>query len=911
MTDGEQIGAVAHSRTAALARPLTATYRLQLNAGFTLHDARARVPYLHALGVSHLYCSPVLAARAGSTHGYDVADPTQVNPELGGDAAFVALAETAHAHGMGLVLDIVPNHMGIGADNPFWDDLLAHGPTSRYASWFDVQWRAETRRLANRVHLPVLGDSLDAVLERDELALEVTGLGARVRYFDHHFPIDPATYPPEVELALRDPSALPAVKEWGAGEDGRERMRALLARQHYVLDFWRTASRDINYRRFFDVNELIALRVENAEVFEATHRTTLQFVADGLVDGLRIDHIDGLLEPRRYLERLRAAVDERRPPSDGARFPIVVEKILASGETLPTDWPVDGTTGYEFMTTLEDVFIDPAGYAQLEARYRGGRDEPDFHAVAYASKRAVLRNALNADVRRIAPMLASLARQAKWPSKPIAAYAGAIVELVAALPVYRTYLDAERPEAEGSDRAMLERAFREARERGHADAEALDALERALLGAWRAAAPELARARMSFVLRLQQLSGPAAAKGVEDTALYVYAPLASRNEVGGDPGVPVEGAVDRLHALLAARAAQTPRALNATNTHDTKRSADVRSRLDALSEHPASWERRLRLWRRRHRELRRIVRGRLAPTRTTDNFIYQALVGVWPIGTGTVHEDAAAVAELRERLTAYIQKALREAKVSTSWTDPDAEYEDAVAAFLAALLDRASPERYLRDVAPLVAEVGATEMWNALARLVVHLTAPGVPDVYRGDELWFQALVDPDNRRPVDWETRAARLDEIRRACEAGRDGIPSLEALRGWRDGAETGWLKLYLTTRLLRIRRDDGAAFVAGSYQPLAAEGTHAARVVAFRRGEGVGARIALVPRLTGGLGAGAPIGARWEDTLVRSGDEGVGEWRCLLSGVHVPAHDGAIAVTAALAELPVAVLARASVV
>jgi (1->4)-alpha-D-glucan 1-alpha-D-glucosylmutase len=885
--------------------PLTATYRLQLNASFTLNDARARVPYLHALGVSHLYCSPVLAARTGSTHGYDVADPTHVNPELGGDEAFVALARTAHEHGMGLVLDIVPNHMGIGPENPYWDDLLMHGPASRYAHWFDVHWRAETRRLANKVHLPVLGDSLDAVLERGELALEVTGYGVRVRYFDHHFPVDPTTYPPEIELALRDPSALPAVSEWSSGEEGRERMRALLEQQHYVLDFWRTASRDINYRRFFDVNELIALKVEDADVFAATHKSVLQFVADGLVDGLRIDHIDGLLEPRRYLERLRAAVDARRPPESSTRFPIVVEKILAPGETLPADWPVDGTTGYEFMTTLEDVFIDPACYAQLESRYRGGREGADFHSVAYASKRAVLRNALNADVRRVAPMLASLARRAKWPAKPIAAYAGAIVEVVAALPAYRTYMDAERPEAEGTDREMLERAIGEARERLLADADGLDALERVLLGEWRDAPSELARARLRFVLRLQQLTGPAAAKGVEDTALYVYAPLASRNEVGGDPGVPLEGAVERLHALLGARAERTPRALNATNTHDTKRSADVRSRLDALSEHATSWERRLRLWRRRHRALRRLVRGRLVPTRTTDNFIYQALVGIWPIGTGTVHEDAATLRELRERLTAYIEKAMREAKVSTSWTDPDTEYEGAVWAFIAALLERASPARYLRDVAPLVAEVGATGMWNALSRLVVHLTAPGVPDVYRGDELWFQALVDPDNRRPVDWDERAARLDEIRRACDAGADGVPPLDVVRGWRAQPEDGTLKLYLTTRLLRLRRDDGPSFTSGAYQPLVAEGAHADRVVVFRRGAGAGARIVLVPRLTGGLGAGAPTGARWADTRVRLGSEGVDGWRCLLSGADVLEHDGFVAVSAVLGELPVAVL------
>jgi (1->4)-alpha-D-glucan 1-alpha-D-glucosylmutase len=522
----------------------------------------------------------------------------------------------------------------------------------------------------------------------------------------------------------------------------------------------------------------------------------------------------------------------------------------------------------------------------------------------------VLRNALNADVRRIAPMLAALARRAKWPTKPIAAYAGAIVELVAALPVYRTYMDAERPEAEGSDREMLARAIAEARERGVADADGLDALERALLGAWRDAPSDVARRRLAFVLRLQQLTGPAAAKGVEDTALYVYAPLASRNEVGGDPGVPVDGAVERLHALLAARAERTPRALNATNTHDTKRSADVRSRLDALSEHSASWERRLRMWRRRHRELRRMVRGRLAPTRTTDHFIYQALVGIWPLGPEgvAVHEDAAVMAELRTRLTAYMEKAVREAKVSTSWTDPDAEYESAVAAFIAALLDTTSPGRYLRDVAPLVQEVGATGMWNALARLVVHLTAPGTPDVYRGDELWFQALVDPDNRRPVDWDARVARLEEVQSACDAGTQGVPPIDVLRGWRANVEDGTLKMYLTTRLLRLRRDDGPTLTTGPYRPVRADGAHAARRLMFRRGEdrGAGARIVVVPRLTGGLGAGAPIGAQWGDTRLQLEDEEVDEWRCLLSGVGVAARDGAVAASAVLAELPVAVLA-----
>jgi (1->4)-alpha-D-glucan 1-alpha-D-glucosylmutase len=606
----------------------------------------------------------------------------------------------------------------------------------------------------------VLGDTLESAIARDEIALEVSDQGVRVHYFDHHFPIDPSTLPDELELAMRDPWARDVVAEWTKGEAGRARLRGLLAHQHYELAFWRAAQRDLNYRRFFDVNELISLRVEREEVFQATHRAVLQFVADGIVDGLRVDHIDGLLEPRRYLERLRAAVGQRRPstPEQG-RFPIVVEKILAADEALPAEWPVDGTTGYEFMTTLEDVFIDPAGYDTLEARYRRRPSTPDFHAVAVESKRRVLRAGLNADVRRVAPMLAVVARRAGWPRLTIAAYAGAIVELVAVLPVYHTYMDAERPDASDADRRALGHAFAELRGRGNAHVAATDALERALLDSWQGVEQTLARLRLAFVLRWQQLTGPAAAKGVEDTALYAYAPLASRNEVGGDPGVPVAGAVERLHARLTERAERHPRALNATNTHDTKRSADVRARLDALSESPVAWERRLRRWRRHHRALQTLVAGRLAPLRTTDNFIYQALVGVWPVGSGVrATDDDRWLAELKERLTKYIEKAVREAKVRTSWTDPDAGYEAAIARFITGMLDRPSNARFLHDVEQFVGQLERPGRWNALARLVVHLTAPGVPDVYQGDELESLNLVDPDNRRPVDWDARRRAL---------------------------------------------------------------------------------------------------------------------------------------------------------
>jgi len=884
-------------------RALTATYRLQLSAAFTLHDARARIPYLQRLGISHLYCSPVLAAREGSTHGYDVADPTLVSQELGGNDAFVALANAAHEHDMGIVLDIVPNHMGIGPDNPYWEDLLTFGKGSRYASWFDVQWRAPTRRLAGKVLLPILGDELDSVIERDEVAVEVDDRGARVRYFDHAIPLDPATLPPELEVAMRDPSARIPVLNWAHGQNGHERLRTLLARQHYELAFWRDAQRDVNYRRFFDVNELICLRVEREDVFEATHRLVLQFVAEGLIDALRVDHIDGLLEPRRYLERLRHAVEVRRPAArPGVPFPIFVEKILAEGERLPDDWPVDGTTGYEFMTALEDVLIDPSGYASIEAAYRGARGEPDFHAVAVDSKRRVLRSTLNADVRRIAPMLATVARRAGWPRLTIAAYAGAIVELVAVLPVYRTYMDAERPEAGERDREILVRAFAQVRERAIADAAAVDALERALLGEWRDATEDVARTRLSFVLRWQQLTGPAAAKGVEDTALYVYAPLASRNEVGGDPGVPLAGAVERLHDRLAERATSTPRALNALNTHDTKRSADVRARLDAISENPVAWARRLRAWRRRNRKLHELVRGRITPLRRTDNFIYQALIGLWPAGTEPRGEE---LDELRDRLKEYMLKAVREAKLRTSWTDPDAEYEHAIETFITRLLDGATNRPFLRDIAQFVDALEPQGRWNSLAQVVVHLTAPGVPDVYQGSELPFRALVDPDNRRPVDWEARERALDKLHAALAPGAEA--STERLAEWCARPEDDGLKLYLVSRLLHLRADHALLFTKGSYVPLHAAGTNAQRVFAFGRVHAGEPVIVIVPRLTCGLG-GTPIGEAWEDTrLSIPAVESNGTWACRLSGAVVHASGGTIPLSEVLKHLPVAVLVK----
>ena len=868
---------------------IIATYRLQLNAAFTLLDARKRIPYLRTLGVSHLYLSPVLTARAGSTHGYDVADPTQVSAALGGEAAFTELANAAHDAGMGIVLDIVPNHMGVGPDNPYWVDLLTHGRASQYADWFDVIWRAPTKRLADKVLVPILGDALDEVIARDEIRLVRDESGLRVRYFDHAFPLDPESLPPDLDGADDD-----TVAAWGLGENGRARLRALLARQHYELAFWRTAQRDVNYRRFFDVNELISLRVDRQEVFDATHREVLRFVAEGLVDGLRVDHVDGLLDPRQYLERLRAAVDAVASPD----VPIYVEKILASDEALPRAWPVEGTTGYEIMTALEDIFVDPLGHAAIEQRYRGDRAAHDFHSVAVDAKRRVLRTTLNADVRRIAPLLGGVAKAAGWPKRPIAAHARAIVELVAVLPVYRTYIDAANPDADEHDARVLRAALDVVRASGSADAIALDALEHCLLDGWSDAEPDAARARLAFVLRWQQLTGPAAAKGVEDTALYAYAPLTSRNEVGGDPGVPIEGAVDRLHGRLAERAQRFPRGLNATNTHDTKRSADARARIDAISEHDREWARAMRRWRRHHRALRTAAGARHVPTRTEDDFIHQALVSVWPLTSASLTGDAW-LAELRERLTAYLQKAFREAKVSTSWMHPDEEYERAIGAYVARLLDREASAPFLEDVRGFVARLAPQAMWNALGRLVVHLTAPGVPDLYQGDDLWFAALVDPDNRRPVDWAERE-RVSSFVAGELASRS---RLEVLAGWRDGLRASELKMFVTRALLAARRDT-PVFAAGGYEPLRAVGAHADRVFAFRRRSAEGEVVVAVARLTGPLES-PPVGDVWRDTRIELPGGGKAGWRCVIHDTEVEPKNGVLELREAFRAVPVAVL------
>jgi (1->4)-alpha-D-glucan 1-alpha-D-glucosylmutase len=869
---------------------LTSTYRVQMNAGFTFAQARARVPYFARLGISHLYCSPILAARRGSMHGYDVVDPTKVNPELGTEADLRALADDLHRHDMGLIVDIVPNHMGIGAENRYWDDVLTHGERSRYARWFDIDWGGGgSAERGRQVVLPILADELDRVLDRGELAVDLSSGSARLAYSSHSLPVDPATLPAELQLAQLDTTGAGEITRLYAGPSGRDRLRALLDAQHYRLVHWRRGPDEINYRRFFEVNDLAAVRVEDEVVFRETHAYLLELVHDGVIAGLRVDHVDGLLDPLQYLQRLRAHV---RPDT-----PIFVEKILSPGESLRPTWPVQGTTGYEFLNALEDLFIDASGYAAIERAYRALRrlGRTTFRDIARSAKVAVLQSALRPDVARATDLALRLARGAgkSWSRDELAA---GIVAFAAALPVYRTYVDGRSP-IDDEDRDVVNRAVHEAAiPPSGGDCDVLSFVGSLVRGEAKADA----LARLEFVQRLQQLSGPAAAKGVEDTALYVYVPLLSRNEVGGAPDDPLADAAAQLHAMNLQQHTRWPLGLRCTNTHDTKRSADVRARLDALAQIPREWDRAVRRWRRLNAKHRRIVRGRIAPDTNTEYVAYQTLVAIWPAPRAHRRVDDLPDRAWRdaacERLIRYMLKAAREAKTRTNWTEPDAAYEDALRAFVRAILEPAEDAPFLVDVARLVSRVAPIAAWITLSRIAIHLTAPGTPDLYQGDELWNQTLVDPDNRRQIDYDARIGALGDLQQLEEHLRAG----ETV----DPADPR-LKLLLTNRLLAARRADPDLFRGGNYEPLVCRGARATNVFAFARTFADRHALVIAARPTEAL-VRPGAAAWWADTTVElpSALRG-GEWRSIILPHRAYLEGDKIEVAAVLRHLPSAVL------
>jgi malto-oligosyltrehalose synthase len=849
-------------------RPLGSTYRLQL-AGLGFAGARRIVGYLHRLGIQTLYVSPVLAAVPGSTHGYDVVDPTRLDPDLGTDDELAGLLGELAAHQMSLLIDIVPNHMATAAENRWFADVLARGPASPYGRHFDIDWAAAD----GRVVLAVLAGPLAEVRAAGQLVVEAPG--------------EPG--PPELAYADR---RLPLDPDGPAGRAGEPVSDEVLGAQHYRLTYWRLGRHLINYRRFFDVDSLIGVRVEDPAVYRDTHRRLLALAADPQVIGVRVDHIDGLADPAAYLERLHRDLAGTGP----GRPRVLVEKILARDETLPAGWATEGTSGYEFADLAGGLLVDRDGAAALAAWAAGdGGPTGGFAEVAVQAKRDVLAALFPGPLDRLAAdVLATLAAEGASPDLDRADMAAALAELTAQLDVYRTYVDATG--ARPSDLRRLDRARRAARPQ--LDAEGRRALDLVVPGLTLARAADRPGADgpawLDLARRFQQLTGAVAAKGVEDTALYRFDGLVVGAEVGGSPAQP---AVDppTFHRAMALRARRWPESLNATSTHDTKRSEDVRARLAALSEVPEVWASTVDRWSRRHQGLV----GSPGPSRHDRLLAYQSIVGVWPLTT-------AGRRGLSARVAAYLVKAAREAKRETSWLEPDERYERALVGFCRRLLGGAD-ERFGPEVERVVEQIGPAGALNALTLVVLRSTAPGVPDCYQGNELWAPALVDPDNRRPVDYGRREAMLDRLDRAVARRGPAAVAAELLARWPDGR----IKLYTTAQLARLRRDRAALFERGTYRPIGPSGPGADHVVALARRRGRDWLVAGVTRRPIGLvGPGRfPVGRpAWGPTRLSLPPGAPRRFHDVLTGAEVTRSGRSLDTDQLFAVLPYAVLVAA---
>ncbi|AKJ29523.1 4-alpha-glucanotransferase [Caldimonas brevitalea] len=902
-----------------------ATYRVQLHGGFTFKQATEVLDYLHALGISHLYSSPYLKARAGSTHGYDIVDHNALNPEIGSEAEFERMCATLQRHGMQQLLDIVPNHMGVlQADNAWWLDVLEHGPASEHAETFDIDWTPPAAEMAGQVLLPVLGKPYGEVLEAGELSLSFDADSGqfRVNYYDHRFPIDPRDYGsilravpaplPQNDsqatalqafeslidafdrLPARDdpePGARAArqrdqalfkqrlaqryrddawIASWVdacvkavAGRAGDassyDTLDGLIRRQAYRLAYWRVAGDEVNYRRFFDINTLAAVRMEREPVFEATHRTLLRWLADGKISGLRIDHPDGLADPPRYFERLQAyhAALQRNAGSPQPRaLYLVIEKILAEHEHWPSSWQVHGDTGYRFANQVNGVFVDARHEAAMDRIYSDFIGETlDFDELLYAAKRSIIDTSLAADLQMLtlaAHRIAQSDRHARDYTRN--ALKAALTELAAAFPVYRTYIS-ERG-VDPIDREQLSWATAAAKRRcSEAAALVVDYLAELMQTVHADPDPERRELGLRFVTRFQQFTAPVMAKAMEDTAFYRYHRLISLNDVGGDPR-DFGTSVPAFHVANQTRARFLPHTLLGGSTHDSKRSEDVRARLDVLSEVPGAWQEAVQRWQALARKQLPSLAGGEVPSPNDEYLLYQTLVGVWPLQP----PDAQELGTLRERVQAYMLKAVREAKQHTSWVDPNAAYEAALARFIDALLGQLEPNPFLSDLNRFVQALAPFGCYNSLALATLKLTSPGVPDIYQGCESWNFSLVDPDNRRPVDFERLRQSLQAVQSLY---RDGAPAGEALAPLRASLHDGRLKLLVTWRLLQLRAAEPELFERGAYWPLDVVGPASESCIAFARELRGRCVVVVVPRLMHQLCEGRPEALHQSDT------------------------------------------------
>ena len=907
-----------------------ATYRLQLNRDFTFAQATAIVPYLAALGISHCYISPCLKARPGSMHGYDIVDHNSLNPEIGSPEDFDRFVDALHQNSMGLILDIVPNHMGVmGSDNAWWLDVLENGESSIYASFFDIDWHPLKDELDGKVLIPVLHDHYGAVLESGELKLvfDSTRGEFNISYHDHRFPIDPREYPrilqrcsdaltgklgdhnadllefqslitafshlpgrqdvsgdhiaernrdKEIhkhrlaELCARCPQiavciapVVGTINGTRADPASFEELHELIKAQAFRLANWRVASDDINYRRFFDTNDLAGIRVENEAVFQATHGFVLKLMADGKVDGLRIDHPDGLYDPGQYFERLKReiakAVNDFSSTERSPRY-VIIEKILTGSERLPAKWPVCGTTGYDFASLVNGLFVKPETAKRLESIYRNFIDDDlNVDDLAYRSRKLIIRIALASELNVLANQLSRIALSKRRTCDfTLNGLRDTLTEVLSSFPVYRTYLSpcgiSEK------DALYIRIAVASAKRRSPAGDSSIFDFVGDVLSTRIAENQDLTYRNTvtTFAMRFQQFTAPVMAKGFEDTAFYRYNRLVSLNDVGSDL-YRFGTSVADFHSENQQRFRDWPHTMLATSTHDSKRSEDVRARINVLSEIPELWGLRVREWRRFNRSLKSRVDDRPAPSPNDEYLLYQTLVGAWPCEP---LNDADEWKTFRERMENYMLKAIREAKKNTSWLNRNTEYEGAVSSFLRELLKPGRQNRFLNDFLAFQHRVARIGLWNSLSQTLLKLTSPGVPDIYQGTELWDFSLVDPDNRRPVDYSRRQKLFESTRELGDVSRAIARLLET-------PEDGRLKLFLTWKTLCVRKQQADVFQQGEYLRLEVQGAKANHAVAFMRKCEKTSVLVVVPRLVAGLLNDvdiAPIGSRvWDDTRI----------------------------------------------
>ena len=922
----------------------SATYRVQLNLNFRFADAEALVPYLHDLGISHLYASPRFKARRGSSHGYDVADPLRINSELGTEEEFDRLVERLHQYGMSLLLDIVPNHMAASPENPWWVDVLENGRASRYAGFFDIDWEPEGIKISavekGRVILPVLAAPYSEILLNQGIRLRFDDRGFFFQYEDNRFPVNPSTYAQILEFCIENlrnerecsPASIERLQKlhrlsqelpeprngetlrherdrmvhnlkselWNLYQDDSlvrqtldatlhglngasaepssfRRLDELLGSQSYRLAHWRLASTEINYRRFFDINDLVGLRTEDPIVFAARHAAIMRLIQEDKVSGLRVDHIDGLLDPLEYLQRLKSIpTSTNHGNPDAPPIYTVVEKIISGGELLPREWPCAGTTGYDFLNALNTLFINPRGYRLIEESYgRFAGIEKNFADTWYECKRKVIGGLFATDLDLLSSRLGRLAAADIYGKDvSVSDLVDGLKEVTACLPVYRTYYRTNV--LSDRDRPFLEQSFSEACRRAPSLGCATFYFLRRVFFAELPFESEETRATwLSFILRWQQFTGAVMAKGLEDTALFAHHPLISVNEVGNNPfHEQLRFGIDSFHEFNAATRANCPHSMTSTATHDTKWSEDLRARLNVLSEMPHEWAKSLSRWSRWNKGKKTWLNGRFVPTPDEEVIFYQAMLGVWPLGPVSNQERKC----LSSRLETFFLKAAREAKVETDWLNPNEPHETALRHFVSAIFSASREDLFISDFLRLHRQIALLGACNSWSQAILKAAAPGVPDFYQGSEMWNFSLPDPDNRRAVDFRSRQLALEDLK-ASSVHLEASWLSDLMRSWQDGR----LKLYLTMRLLNFRRAHPSLFAAGEYRPITTHGAHHNSVFAFARHCGSEWLLVVVPRLLGPLSKmpGFPVGREvWQSTNLELPANAPCRWASILT-------------------------------